>query len=308
MTTSPPAPGPHDAALAAVLAACGGDGGALVGAALDFAARATPFAASPDAPTRVAAMLEAARRAAAGDAQSGAAGSAAGVAGDADASMPDATAGPPAPVAAAGPEQASIPEVPVPAGAAAGPSTAAGPDAADAAPSAGLKPNAGNGADYESYSWTQTLAEVVVVVPFAGGVRARDCDVKVTRTGLRVGLKGQAPVLDGELEAPVQADDSFWNVVDGKALEITLAKVDGMRWWKAPVVGAPEIDTSLVEPENSKLSDLDGDTRATVEKMMWDQRQKALGLPTSEEAARAAALQKFMAAHPELDFSGAKIG
>ncbi|KAH0896876.1 LOW QUALITY PROTEIN: hypothetical protein HID58_046444 [Brassica napus] len=169
-----------------------------------------------------------------------------------------------------------------------------------------IAPNKGNGYDLENYSWVQTLQEVTVNVPVPSGTKARSVVCEIKKNRLKLGLKGQDPIIDC-LYRSVKPDDCYWNIEDQKMISILLTKQDQMEWWKCCVKGEPEIDTQKVEPENSKLADLDPETRSTVEKMMFDQRQKQMGLPTSDELQKQDILKKFMSQHPEMDFSNAKI-
>ena len=180
------------------------------------------------------------------------------------------------------------------------------------------EPTAGNGAVHDQYSWTQTLAEVSLIVPVPNGTKGKDCTVKIQRSHIKVimvclvrttttlsgcgyllkapsytlhgaadlcgtnlgstiqdfyfvlscvarqsahmcycmcqvGLKGQEPILEGQLSKPVQPEECLWSL-DNSAIEMTLQKSDRMTWWKNVVEGEPAIDTSKVVLATSRLS------------------------------------------------------
>eukprot|EP01084_Bolivina_argentea_P130459 230297_1 len=170
----------------------------------------------------------------------------------------------------------------------------------------GLQPE-GNGGKTDTYVWTQTLGELSLTVPVPPGTKSRDVVCNITSKKLKVGMKGQPLIVDGELYKKVIVDDSFWTLEDSKDISIILQKDNKMEWWRYVIKGDAEIDTTKVQPENSKLDDLDMETRQTVEKMMFDQRQKAMGKPTADEMQKEDMLQKFMEQHPEMDFSNVKM-
>ncbi|PVI03324.1 CS-domain-containing protein [Periconia macrospinosa] len=161
------------------------------------------------------------------------------------------------------------------------------------------------------YKWTQTIKDLDVTVEVDGKYKGRDLDVKITKTHLKVAIKGQDPIIDGDLPHAIHVDDSTWTLETtpaGKEVVVHLDKVNQMEWWAHVVTSAPKIDTSKIQPENSKLGDLDGETRGMVEKMMFDQRQKEMGKPTSDEQKKLDLLEQFKKQHPEMDFSNAKMG
>ncbi|KAI9725944.1 MAG: hypothetical protein M1828_002272 [Chrysothrix sp. TS-e1954] len=161
------------------------------------------------------------------------------------------------------------------------------------------------------YKWTQSIKDLDITVPIPGNLKGRDLDVVLAKTKLKVAIKGQTPLIDGDLAKAIHTDESTWtleSVSSGKEVSIHLDKINQMEWWPHVVTNAPKIDTSKITPENSKLSDLDGETRSMVEKMMFDQRQKEMGKPTSDESKKQDMLNQFMKQHPEMDFSQAKMG
>lgn len=172
-----------------------------------------------------------------------------------------------------------------------------------------VQPNEGNGGTCKDYTWTQTLQEVEIRIPFKDvqRVRGNELDIKIGKKKLKVVRKSQRALIDGELSYDVVVEDSTWTIEDKNVVVITLFKIDQITWWSSVVKGDEEIDTQKVAPQNSNLSELDGETRSMVEKMMYDQRQKSAGLPTSDQQRKQEALNKFMKQNPQMDFSQAKI-
>ena len=161
------------------------------------------------------------------------------------------------------------------------------------------------------YKWTQTIGDLDISITVPGNLKGRDLTIDIKKDSISAGIKGQPPILQGTLPHTIRPDDSTWTLsttsTSEKLVEIHLDKTNKMEWWSHVVTSAPKIDVTKIVPENSKLSELDGETRTMVEKMMFDQRQKEMGLPTSDEQKKIDILKKFQDQHPEMDFSKAKI-
>jgi len=175
-----------------------------------------------------------------------------------------------------------------------------------------MRPGPGNGGITEKYSWAQhDIKEITITIPVSSNVRGRDVKVNYDAKTVSVVVQGNE-IIKGEWHQLIKPDTLLWSieeVKDGKLITITFEKFDTYKWWECIVKGETLIDTSKINPEPSKISDIeDPEMRAQIEKMMFDTRQKSMGLPTSDDMQKTKMYEQFMKAHPEMDFSKVKFG
>lgn len=150
----------------------------------------------------------------------------------------------------------------------------------------------GNGGTTEKYSWTQTLEEVTVYIDVPAGTTGKQVKCDMNSSSVAISLKdaGGDPLLKGSFPYKIKCDDSMWSLDSNKTIVLSLEKVKHT-WWPNVIEGEPEIDTSKVDSRRN-VNDYDPETQAQIRKIMFDQKQKALGLPTSEDITKNDILEK----------------
>lgn len=155
-----------------------------------------------------------------------------------------------------------------------------------------------------NYIWTQDINSLMVTIPVPQGTKSKMLDIKFEPTHLRVAIKNDSnPIIDGELQKEIKTHDCYWQIEDQKEIILHLQKKAGT-WWRSVIKGHQEVDTDLIEPPQISMSELGGEMRESVEKMMWDQAAKHSGGPTTEDRLREANIRRLKAMHPNVDFSG----
>jgi len=129
-----------------------------------------------------------------------------------------------------------------------------------------------NGGITENYSWTQSAYDLCVIIPLPENTLKKDIVIQIKTNKLLVKIK-DVIIVEGDLFADILNDSSMWYISKNN-IEIELDKLKKHDWWKCVIIGHPEIDTTKVRPDSEHITDLDSETRATIDKMLYDQQMK----------------------------------
>lgn len=145
-----------------------------------------------------------------------------------------------------------------------------------------------NGSSFEKYCWSQSYNEVDLFLKLPENVKSRDLIVQSTSKAINVKLKDGTKLLDGELCKACKLDP-IWSV-DNNELQIHFEKVKEI-WWDCFITSEPKLDISKIDC-TKPIEDLPEDAQAKIQELQWNQEQKRLGLPTSDEIKNLETLKK----------------
>lgn len=129
-----------------------------------------------------------------------------------------------------------------------------------------------NGGITDNYIWTQTAYDLTLIIPLKENISKRDLSIEIKTNKLKVKIKDKI-IIDGNLYLDILNDSTMWYISNDK-IEIELDKLKKHEWWKCVIIGDPEIDNTKVSPNPEHISDLDSETRATIDKMLYDEKIK----------------------------------
>ncbi|CAF0719092.1 unnamed protein product [Adineta steineri] len=147
------------------------------------------------------------------------------------------------------------------------------------------RPETYNGAERDLYLWTQTINDIDVRVKIPKTIKkGKEVKVNLTKQHIKVDIIESntfKTIIDSDLPWAIRAEDSTWSLVPGEYILISMEKALE-RWWENVLVDEKKINLKNIQPEKS-MEDLGQEEQMKIHQMMYDQRQKAMGLPTSEE-------------------------
>ena len=119
-------------------------------------------------------------------------------------------------------------------------------------------------------------------------LRSKDVQINIGTSSMKVSLYNNL-YIEGDFPETIKAEDSLWTIEDSSSsssspcccIVITFEKVV-KTWWESVLRGDEMIDTNEVDSSRN-ISDYDEETQGQIRKIMFDQRQKEMGLATSEE-------------------------
>ncbi|XP_060521608.1 uncharacterized protein LOC132699115 isoform X2 [Cylas formicarius] len=145
-----------------------------------------------------------------------------------------------------------------------------------------------NGNVFENYCWSQTIADIDISIKVAQNMKAKDITVSVLTSHISVEVNNIL-ILRGDLCHNVKHKEAIWSL-DKRKLQIHLDKCQQI-WWDCLLITEEKIDLTNIDCSRP-FEDLSDEAQAKIEELEWNQRQKELGLPTSDDLAKQELLRK----------------